>query len=186
MINNQATSVPSRPPSRTVAGITLRVARCFFAAFFLNGCSTPQPIPSNEAPPSGIAVISAPPAENIGPAVAELQTIAPVPEENNVFFSLRSATVVDTEKEKLRQHADRLKLNRKQKILLVGHSDDQGSRNYNLAINEERLSAVQKLLRTYGVSASQIRRNRSGSVNPRTPCAACQQQMRRVELVYLP
>ena len=114
--------------------------------------------------------------------------MAPVAEENNIFFALRSATVDDAGKEKLRQHADRLKSNRKERVLLVGHSDDQGSRNYNLAITEERLMAVQKLLRSYGVTARQIRRNRSSSAKTRSPCAskACQQQMRRVELVDLP
>jgi len=131
-----------------------------------------------------IAVIAAPPAEN---ALVE-QTIVPVAEEDNVFFALRSVMVSDTDKEKLRQHANRLKSNRRERVLLVGHSDDQGSHNYNLAITEERLMAVDKLLRTYGVSARQIRRNRTGNVKNRNPCATndCLQQMRRVELVYLP
>lgn len=111
-----------------------------------------------------------------------------VPEENNVFFALRSAFISETQKDKLLRHAARLKLNRKEIVLLVGHSDGQGSRNFNVAITEERLAAVEQLLRRYGVSISQIRRNRSASVRGTNRCSTevCRQQMRRVELVFSP
>ena len=140
---------------------------------------------SDETPPV-IALPPAPIAKKITPAVPEEETSAPLSEENNIFFPVRSAIVSDTGKEKLHLHADRLKLDRKETVLLVGHSDDQGSRNYNLAITEERLIAVEKLLRSYGVSVRQIRRNRIGSVkySPSCPTGECRQQMRRVELVY--
>lgn len=187
MIDNQPTRALSRPPSSAAAARRC-LAGVFSAALLLYGCSTPQPVRSNEAPPPVIAVVAAPTTESISPVVPEGQAMIAVATENNVFFALRSATVDAADREKLRQHADRLKSNRRERVLLVGHSDDQGSRNYNLAITEERIMAVQKLLRSYGVSARQIRRNRIGSVKPLVPCATkeCQQQMRRVELVYLP
>lgn len=175
---------PSRPFPRAVERFTWRIAGVSFAAVLVYGCSAPQPIPLKEAPLPAIAVVSAPPAENVSPVFAVVQAIIPVADEDNVFFALRSATIDDVQKEKLRRHADRLKANRKERVLLVGHSDNQGSRNYNLAITEERVMAVQRLLRSYGVPARQIRRNRSAKL--RVACAACQQQTRRVELVYLP
>lgn len=185
-IDKQATCGRLRPSSRAAAAVTSCLARCLFAVLFLHGCGTPPPTPANEAAPPVIAVVATAPAEDISPVVPEVQAIMPVAEEDNVFFVLRSATVDAAQKAKLRQHADRLKANRKERVLLIGHSDNQGSRSYNLAITEERLMAVQKVLRSYGVSARQIRRNRSGSAKNRIPCAACQQQIRRVELVYLP
>ena len=187
MTNKQTTSGRSKRPSRDTARIVSRIACCFSTALFLCGCSTQQPlaaIPPNEPPPAS-AVVAAPPAENLTPPAPTDKPMAPLAEENNIFFALRSAAIDDAGKEKLRQHAERLKSNRQQSVLLVGHGDDQGSRNYNLAITEERLMAVQKLLRSYGVSARQIRRHRSSGAKTRPPCAskACQQQMRRVELV---
>lgn len=107
-------------------------------------------------------------------------------EDNNVFFDPGSTTVNDAEKAKLRQHANRLKQNPKKYVTLTGHSDEQGSRNYKLAIAEERLVVVSKLLRSFGVSSRQIRRNRSASVKNSPACSTtdCLRLHRRVELVY--
>ena len=73
-------------------------------------------------------------------------------------------------------------------LILTAHADDSGSRNYNLAIAEDRLMAVYKLLRSYGVPAKQIRRNRINGAKRPQACqsAVCQLQMRRVELIYPP
>jgi len=111
---------------------------------------------------------------------------ATVDEDNNVFFDRGATTVNEREKEKLRQHASRLKQNPKTHITLTVYSDDLGSRNYKLAVAEERLMAVSKLLRSYGVLSRQIQRNRSASVKNSSACSTndCLRLKRRVELVY--
>lgn len=156
------------------------------------GCSTSRPPvvqpPSNESPSVAVPVIPVPPQDVVPALVPKEEAVVLVPEENNIFFALRSALISETQKEKLRRHAARLKANRKELVVLVGHSDGQGSRNYNVAITEERLAAVEQLLRRYGVPISQIRRNRSASVRGTNQCSTdvCRQQMRRVELVFSP
>lgn len=109
-------------------------------------------------------------------------------DENFIFFPPGSAMVDDIGKEKLRQHAEYLKQNPKKFATLVGATDGQGSRSYNLAIGEERLMAVNSLLRTYGVPPRQIRRNRAASVKNPIRCTSvlCRQQTHTVELVYSP
>jgi OOP family OmpA-OmpF porin len=109
-------------------------------------------------------------------------------EENNVFFRIRSALISAEDQEKLKRHAERLKADRRTTVTLVGHTDELGSRSYNLALTEERLSAVSKQLRSYGVSPRQIRRNRLGSVRRHAGCTTdeCRDRMRRVELVHSP
>jgi outer membrane protein OmpA-like peptidoglycan-associated protein len=176
--------------TRAAVRFALRIGCGVSAALVLYGCSTSlpiAPIPTNELPPHVITAISVPPAEEIVPSTQKEEVTALVSEENNIFFALRSTSVDETEKEKLRRHAERLKLNRKESVLLIGHADGQGSRNYNIAITEERLVAVETLLRSYGVSIRQIRRSRSGSVKRTAQCSTntCRQQMRRVELVFL-
>ena len=168
-------------------------------ALLLAGCSTPpsQPaVPSQESLP--VVVDSPKPAplvsEDAKPGITLTASpeIKPPPqpeisvEDNNVFFERGLTVVKDTEKEKLRQHAQRLKQNPKNYVTLTGYSDDLGSRNYKLAIAEERLAAVSKLLRSYGASPSQIRRNRSASVKNPPSCSTddCLRMRRRVELVY--
>lgn len=187
MTNNQAVSGRSQLSSRETVRFTLRIGCCISTALFLYGCSAPQfitPMPRNEALP----VTTVTPAESVISPVAADNAITPSSEENNIYFALRSAIVDETQKEKLRDHAHRLKLNRKEIVSLVGHSNDQGSRNYNLAITEERLMSVERLLRSYGVPARQIRFDRNGRVKNPVPCTTneCRQQMRRVELVYSP
>ena len=109
-------------------------------------------------------------------------------DENNIYFTAGTTTVDQQGEDKLRLHAQNLKQNPKKRLILTAHTDDSGSRNYNLAIAEDRLMAVYKLLRSYGVPAKQIRRNRiNGAKRPQVcQSAVCQLQMRRVELVYPP
>ena len=125
--------------------------------------------------------------ESKPPAPAE-KVIEAISDENNIFFAAGSTSVDDAENEKLRQHADQLKQHPKQRVTLTGYGDDQGSRNVNLAIAEQRLVAVSKALRAYGVSPRQIRRNRIGGIKKPSACspADCRKRMSRVELVYSP
>ena len=175
--------------ARRSSAALLRVASAGLAACLLLGCGTPQPVadPSPEPPPAAVPV-SAPAAEAAAPPVADAALPTPLVDDNNVFFASRSARIDDAGKEKLREHAGRLIQDRQARLTLVVHNDGQGSRSYNLAISEERLVAVEKALRSYGVSSRQIRRNRSVGLKnpPRCTNDECRQQMRRVELIYSP
>lgn len=168
----------------------IHACTCLFATLILFGCSTPPvtsdnhrpTAPTSEPPPAQATDKANEPAEPETSGIAETATI----EENNIYFQLRSTAVDEAGKLKLREHADRLKQNPKERVTLIGHMDDLGSRNYNLAITEERLMAVSSQLRAYGVPARQIRRTRAPSDGNLTPCRneACRALMRRVELKY--
>ena len=166
--------------------IAFRLTGCLAVGLLLHGCGTPQPASSSPAESSTVAVTAAPTRIDVSPSVTEEEVIKPVPEDSNIFVPLRSTTVDDAGKEKLRRHADRLKLNPMETVSLVGYTDDQGSRNYNLAITEERLLVVEKLLKSYRVPARQIRRKRISGLKNSPACKTdrCRQQMRRVELVF--
>jgi len=112
--------------------------------------------------------------------------IAAVDNENSVFFA-SGVTTVDAQGEQiLQRHAQRLKADPKLVVVLTGHTDDQGSRSYNLAIAEQRVNAVFQVLRRYGVPAIQLRRYGVGEEMASRSCssAECRKSMRRVELVY--
>jgi outer membrane protein OmpA-like peptidoglycan-associated protein len=158
-----------------------------------NDVAAPQPAPT-VAPTSAVSATAATAATS-PPAPAEAAPAVPADvappvlvEENNVFFRVRSALISAEDQEKLKRHAERLKADRRTTVTLVGHTDELGSRSYNLALTEERLSAVSKQLRSYGVSPRQIRRNRSGGVRQHAGCTTdeCRDRVRRVELVYSP
>lgn len=166
----------------------------------LTGCTTPQPRPivQEAREPAPVAAESPAPSSETGDEVKPGIALASSPEikpphvpavsaeDHNVFFEQGLTVIRESEKEKLRLHAQRLKQNPKTYVTLTGYSDDLGSRNYKLAIAEERLAAVSKLLKSYGASPRQIRRNRSASVKNPPNCSTddCLRMRRRVELVY--
>ena len=182
-----------------------RLACAVLAASGLAGCATAPTEPTRTETGQAAAVVAEAPAQNAAvpaeaapapdvaaspaadPPAAPVE-LPPVDEASNVFFASRSAWIDASGQQKLRDIADRLAGNRRATVLLIGHSDGQGSRSYNLAITEERLNTVGKLLRSYGVAAHQLRRNRVGSIRRTPDCndEACWRLARRVELVVSP
>ena len=193
-----------RALSRAAAAYRLGCLACaLLVAGVLAACAT---APSDAAraetslagvAPADAAVTEAPAGITAGPAAAAPAAADPAPapvdppvvdEASNVFFASRSAWIDAGGQQKLRSIADRLAGNRRSTVLLIGHNDGQGSRSYNLAITEERLNAVSRLLRSYGVAAHQLRRNRVGGIRSAPDCKneACWRLARRVELVVKP
>ena len=172
--------VSPAPLGALIAGITLLLAACTTMA--------PQEVAATkpaETPAAEVVVATRTPV--VTPEVAP--ALAPEPEqiaENNIYFESGSTTVDVRGKIKLRIHADRLKADRDNRVTLVGHTDDLGSRNYNLALAEQRMLAVSQWLRKYGVHRKQIRRYRGDGERVPSSCksAECRQSMRRVELVF--
>lgn len=176
--------MPAIAPVLAAVLVRARLAALLSAALLV-GCATPPPAKAPEPAPAATskAPVDKTPESEPGP---DERPLAVRDEANNVYFELRSTLIDDAGKATLREHAERLKANPKQKVTLVGHMDDLGSRNYNLAITEERLAAVSSQLRALGVQARQIRRDRASGESDSPPCRneACRALMRRVELKY--
>ena len=154
----------------------------------LLGCSTLATAPSEPLPQlsPGSSSASAPPLD--APPTKDTDSVA-LEAANSIYFA-RGATRIDPAgQDKLRHHAARLKENPAQVVNLAGYTNDLGSDSYNLAIADQRIEAVAKLLRTYGVPKKQIHPLRRYSVGRAGSMAACRttdcrQKMRRVELIY--
>ncbi len=169
---------------------TFRFTPLIFA-LLLFGCATP-PAPQPVSPPAERKPDAAA-APAVTPAVAPKATPAPpeapaakVDDGNNVYFTFGSTAVDPAGQQKLRSHALRLQEDPELVVTLIGHTDNMGSRAYNVAIAEKRIESVSALLRRYGVTKKQIRRYAVGSERLERRCqtSACRQKMRRVELSY--
>ena len=79
-----------------------------------------------------------------------------------------------------------LKAHPQARILLAGHTDERGSREYNVALGERRANTVFDLMRMAGVSRNQIRVVSYGKERPvySGHDEAAHRQNRRVELIY--
>ena len=83
-------------------------------------------------------------------------------------------------------HAKYLNGNAQRKVRLEGHSDERGSREYNIGLGERRAQAVRRALMLQGVTENQITTVSYGEERPSVQGSdeSAYSKNRRVELVY--
>ena len=107
---------------------------------------------------------------------------------DTVLFPENDAALDGTARATLVRQAEWLKQNGSFSSVVEGHSDEQGTREYNLALGARRASAVQEYLISQGVEAGRIRTSSFGKERPIQVCSdpACQAQNRRAVTVVAP
>ena len=75
---------------------------------------------------------------------------------DRVFFATNESVLTTASRETLRKQAAYLRKNSKMTIVLEGHADERGTREYNLALGERRANAAKDYLMTYGISSNRI------------------------------
>ena len=147
-------------------------------AFWLAGCSVvvfedssvcPAPAaascPAAPLPPLGPEVVDTPPAQAEPVPAASSASVAPVatPAPANPaaghrsYFAYDSAVLDKAALAGLVFVADSLKTDKTSTILVEGHCDERGTRDYNLALGEKRAAAVKAALVRLGVAKARIR-----------------------------
>ena len=75
---------------------------------------------------------------------------------DRVFFATNESVLTTDSRDTLRKQAEWLRKNSKINVVLEGHADERGTREYNLALCEIRANAAKDYLMTYGISANRI------------------------------
>ena len=75
---------------------------------------------------------------------------------DRVFFASNESVLTTASRESLRKQASWLRKNSKVTVVLEGHADERGTREYNLALGERRANAAKDYLMTYGISSDRI------------------------------
>jgi peptidoglycan-associated lipoprotein len=106
--------------------------------------------------------------------------------DNVVFFAFDSAEIDAASMEMLKQHSSFLASNPNARVRLEGHTDERGSREYNIGLGERRSVSVQSVLMVQGATAEQLAVISFGEERPAVLGSdeAAHAQNRRVELVY--
>ncbi len=106
--------------------------------------------------------------------------------ENLIYFDFDSDQIRSDARPTLERHAQFLRENGQRTVTLEGHTDERGSREYNIALGERRGLAVRSYLVTLGVSAVQIQVVSFGEESPAQlgQDESAYSLNRRVELVY--
>ncbi len=109
------------------------------------------------------------------------------PEVMTVYFDFDKSNIRSEFYDVLNAHAAYLQANPNASLVLEGHTDERGTREYNMALGERRGSAVQRYLSTQGVSSEQMEVVSYGEERPVVRNASTREdhaKNRRVELVY--
>jgi peptidoglycan-associated lipoprotein len=75
---------------------------------------------------------------------------------DRVFFATNESILTTASRETLRTQAGWLRKNPSINVVLEGHADERGTREYNLALGERRANAAKDYLMTYGISSDRI------------------------------
>ena len=75
---------------------------------------------------------------------------------DRVFFATNESVLTTASRDTLRKQAAWLRKNSDINVVLEGHADERGTREYNLALGERRANSAKDYLMTYGISANRI------------------------------
>jgi peptidoglycan-associated lipoprotein len=108
--------------------------------------------------------------------------------KRTVYFMLDSSEVMPDFVPVIAAHAQYLVANPSQHITLEGNADERGSREYNIALGEQRAKSVSGMMKAQGVSANQLQIVSYGEEKPAAfgSDESAWEKNRRVEIVYLP
>jgi len=75
---------------------------------------------------------------------------------DRVFFATNESILTTASRETLRAQAAWLRKNSNINVVVEGHADERGTREYNLALGERRANSAKDYLMTYGISSDRI------------------------------
>ncbi len=76
--------------------------------------------------------------------------------KDRVFFATNESVLTTASRDTLRKQAAWLRKNSDITVVLEGHCDERGTREYNLALGERRANAAKDYLMTYGIASDRI------------------------------
>ena len=88
-----------------------------------------------------------------------------------VYFGLDRYDLTPGSQATLRRQAEFLKQFPDKRVVIEGHCDERGTREYNLALGARRASSVKRYLQVLGVDPNRIRTISYGKENPANPAS---------------
>ncbi len=119
-------------------------------------------------------------------AMSPLDDPESVLSNRTIYFDYDSSKVKEEYLDILTAHGEYLAEHPEQAVRIEGHTDERGSREYNIALGDRRAQAVKRLIMFHGVSTDQITTVSYGEERPVAMGhdEAAWSENRRVELIY--
>ncbi len=141
------------------------------AAFLLAACSTA----SDDGADSGSGGASAAPAPTTQQAAAPVgakpgsQLDLEITVGDRIFFDYDKSTLRPNGRTTIERWAAWLKTYQGNKVMIEGHADERGTREYNLALGERRANASRAYLISLGVDPNRVKTISYGKERPAIP-----------------
>ena len=88
-------------------------------------------------------------------SIADLKNPKSLLSQRVIYFDYDQASIKPKYQAILQAHSELIKRNSSLKVRLEGHADERGTREYNVALSEQRAKAVQWFMRGKGIKSSQ-------------------------------
>jgi peptidoglycan-associated lipoprotein len=179
--------------SQKVSKHRVMVVLLLAAACALSACASKQTKPAESAGQgmeSGGAEGAGAANANAGSGSSEEEAAGPqagLLAKRTVYFDFDSSEIKGEGTDVVAAHAKYLAANPGTRVRLEGHTDERGSREYNIGLGERRAQAVRRALLLQGAADAQISTVSYGEERPAVPGhdEAAWAKNRRVEIVYL-
>lgn len=123
---------------------------------------------------------------NVNRLGAEFSDPANPLSKQTIYFMYDSSQVQQDFVPVIAAHAQYLLNHPAQRVILAGHADERGSREYNIALGEQRAKSVYRMMKVQGVADNQLEIVSYGEEKPAEEGMneASWQLNRRVEIAY--
>jgi peptidoglycan-associated lipoprotein len=136
------------------------------------------------APPSGVATVNVDRGTSTGGALGPPGALGA---QRVIYFDFDSSDIRNDFIDVIAAHGRFLAGNATVRVRLEGHSDERGSREYNIALSERRAQTVKRALALQGVQEAQVATVAYGEERPAATGSDenAYSKNRRVEIVYI-
>ena len=127
----------------------------FTALFFLGACASVKTTDSGDADSGSASIAGVDSVDGVyvgSDTVKELATGVP----DRVFFAYDSYSVTTRGLVTLQKQAKWMEGNSSSTVIVQGHCDERGTREYNLALGERRANSAKDYVVGYGIDPSRI------------------------------
>lgn len=139
-----------------------KITLALLMLFFLGACATQQ-----------TATAPSPSSGSTDDAYTGTETLKFLADgvPDRVFFATNKSDLTTAASATLAKQATYLKANPTLSVVLEGHTDERGTREYNLALGERRATAAKNYLISNGIAANRIKVISYGKEKPANPAS---------------
>ena len=141
-----------------------RILAIVAATFLLAACETASQVSGDSASTSASNTASSSSASSSASDKTPAEKLAQV--GDTVNFDFDSAELTVSARSTLNRQAAFLSLNPDLMIVIEGHADERGTREYNLALGDRRATAVRDYLVAKGINSARVRTVSYGKERP--------------------